>query len=430
MTLTARRLFLIYSCAVIALLLSTSWCANCELPWDIKTLERERITISYPTWLSDEGIERFALIREYALSYAETALGIPFEGRVHYRLRTGIFGYRGVFTAEGVNATVDLTIPFGTDFETDEDIGALAVSLSCHEEVHAVISSYHNWDDGLARSVCSALMEGIAVVVSDAHMNMTTSKVIGQGLLAEGKLLGIRELLCVRNIISEDQDRAQKYVEDLNRYYAGAWLASTLITRHGIAAVLELLELDLCTAPEVLALPSSPAGLIVWEEEGRLIRQSIRSIDDGHEEQGRTFIEMFWRMIEMNWEAKLLPYWVTAPYDLIAPSQKILDLISIVEPALLVIVGHPEFDEVEVLEQGLGPMLDDLEELLERWYGAVYIFEQALELDAGGAAASEIIPLLHIAKHAYADAGDEYMADKAEAWLERLTQQPEEVTAP
>jgi len=296
--------------------------------------------------------------------------------------------------------------------------------------VHAVISSYHNWDDGLARSVCSALMEGIAVVVSDAHMNMTTSKVIGQGLLAEGKLLGIRELLCVRNIISEDQDRAQKYVEDLNRYYAGAWLASTLISRHGIAAVLELLELDLCTAPEVLALPSSPAGLIVWEEEGRLIRQSIRSIDDGHEEQGRTFIEMFWRMIEMNWEAKLLPYWVTAPYDLIAPSQKILDLISIVEPALLVIVGHPEFDEVEVLEQGLGPMLDDLEELLERWYGAVYIFEQALELDAGGAAASEIIPLLHIAKHAYADAGDEYMADKAEAWLERLTQQPEEVTAP
>ena len=196
-------------------------CSLCTLG-ATSILRSDRISMHYPSTLSEEAAARLLANREAALSYAEDVLGCEVQQRITYVITASGGGGRGSAT----HVEYGLSERILRQFEDDQ--GLSPTFLGCHEEIHTVM--FTCWERG-----AFTLSEGLAMYFDLRYRGGIDNTLIARGLLELDLLPSVEAI--PRLYLTFNKFNMGN---TLSIYYGGASLVEYLIVSYGLEAFMEL----------------------------------------------------------------------------------------------------------------------------------------------------------------------------------------------
>jgi|GEM_PF-2499527 len=196
-------------------------CSLCALG-ATNILRSDRISMHYPSTLSEEAAARLLANREAALAYAEESLGCQVTDRITYIITASGGGGRGSAT----HVEYGLTDRILRQFEDDQALSP--TFLGCHEEIHTVM--FTCWGRG-----AFMLSEGLAMYLDLGYRGGIDNTLISRGLLELDLLPSVEDV--PRLYLTFNKFNMGN---TLSIYYGGGSLVEYLIVTYGLEAFMEL----------------------------------------------------------------------------------------------------------------------------------------------------------------------------------------------
>jgi hypothetical protein len=391
-------------------------------PWANHIARSPRIILTYPELISPEAAEALLADRGEALAFAEATLGGQLYRRLLITIQPTLLVSWAYTEPADRSGAITFHIPVTALERFEMDRTSPFTFVGCHEEVHAVANYLWKGNEFGTRA---ALSEGVAVYVDELHCATRLRWAIA-GALQEVGLIYPVDVLLGGCPLDENPGLYQ-----LNTYYVAATLVEFLLECDGWDLFAELYSVEWfqwdAEQSEPMLEEADPA-----EEIERVYGASIGEIDRAWQERiaaqwsgtakdAGIFVDAFAsevRVLDLA-VTELERTWDTHPYVLLGPSADAEERYAAIARSVLDLAelrGGPLAEaHGELLE-----MVDRLQTMLTAWLDAIHAYEEALELQAGDGSTGQLTPLLETAIAGYRAAGDNFMVDKAAAWLERL----------
>jgi len=417
---SSRRLA---ACLIAVGFLATLTLGTTGKPWTYHIVRSENFTLNCPTLISQEAAVRLLEEREHALAFVEEYLGLELRQTILLYIEPVLFSVSARADADSDGrGTITFFVPASEliAFETQTE-SMIQRHMGCHEEVHILANSRAAANQF---GPPSCLGEGLAEFIDSRCRGVTHSASTAEALFATGLLFSLEDLLTM------DDPEVDPQVAMKNVYHGGASLCEFLIDRHGLDAFLDLygvtwFDFQVTGSPveETRADAHAAFQQSLGQSMGEVDAQWRASfgpssmMDDSEQRELRAALQKSAPHLADPIFA-LEDYWLQAPYRLVGPSESVAKLCLDLNAAL---VGLPSYRGTELSDQltACDQLISELEWMLGHWLEAVHAYRAALDL--GPEAASEaLLPPLQRALDGYTYAGDTYMAEQVQNWIQEI----------
>ncbi len=379
-----------------------------------------RMLVNYPTWMSRDDVQELIEDRQQALAFAESFLGVSFEGRITYRIETTLFAMGGSAIPSLKGGEIILYVPHGMFPQSDSRTFATMVG-GCHEEAHLVSAFPFHWSEEEMLAVSPTLREGIAEWVTAEYTGVHTHRPAVAALLSSGDLHDLQTLLCPEEGSPFGLASRKAFVRVMNIYRGGAAFVEFLAESYDAEALLLMFSRSECPVDHlVVDIHDGQEIRLILPLEERRWHDWMSDWPIELAERGRHLLEITERL--QSWEAtvQLERTWQENPYELVGPSTHVATAYIDLIVAMNAFAASTEAASLAADAAALHARVDRLETLLTSWWDAVLAYEDALELAASGGAGDGLAELLEAAEDGYRTAGDVFMTEKCAAWLAEL----------